>query len=171
LRAASKRFANAGPGVALAAVARSAGVGIATLYRHFPTREALIEAVYRNEVDQLCASVGELLARMPADAALEEWMERFVAYAATERGLAGALRSVASSKSDLFGATRERLLTAIGALLGAGIATARVRADVTAEDVLTSMNAVWSISAEGQQWATRARRVVRLLMDGLRAGA
>jgi AcrR family transcriptional regulator len=170
LRAANSRFASAGSDVALETIARTAGVGIGTLYRHFPTREALIEAVYRNEVDRLCASAGDLLARLPADAALAEWMERFVAYAATKRGLSGALKSVASSQSDLFPATRERLLTAIGSLLGAGIATGKIRSDVTADDVLTSMNAVWTIAGEGEQWATQARRVLALLMDGLRAG-
>jgi AcrR family transcriptional regulator len=170
LRAASSRFASDGSDVALETIARAAGVGIGTLYRHFPTRQALIEAVYRNEVDRLCASAGELLAQLPADVALAEWMERFVAYAATERGLSGALKSVASSQSDLFAATRERLRTAVGSLLGAGIATGRIRADVTAEDVLTSINAVWTISGEGEPWATQARRVLALLMDGLRAG-
>ncbi len=170
LRAASSRFAADGSDVALETIARAAGVGIGTLYRHFPTRQALIEAVYRSEVDRLCASAGELLARLPADVALAEWMERFVAYAATERGLSGALKSAASSPSDLFGATRERLLTAIGSLLGAGIATGRIRADVTAEDVLTSINAVWMIASEGEPWATQARRVLALLMDALRTG-
>lgn len=170
LRAASSQFASAGPEVALETIARAAGVGIGTLYRHFPTRQALIEGVYSNEVDRLCASAGELLAQVPADVALAEWMERFVVYAATERGLSGALKSVASSQSDLFGATRERLLTAIGSLLGAGIATGRIRADVSAEDVLCSINAVWTISTEGEQWAAQARRVLALLMDGLRAG-
>jgi AcrR family transcriptional regulator len=168
LRAAASRFAAQGSGVALESIARSAGVGVGTLYRHFPTREALVEAVYRKEVDALCASSGELLAQLPADAALEAWMERFIAYAATERGLSAALKSVASSQSELFAATRERLLTAIGALLGAGIATGRLRGDVTADDVLTAMNAVWTISDEGEQWAARARRVLMLLMDALR---
>ena len=171
LRAAARQFSAAGADVALETIARTAGVGVGTLYRHFPTREALIEAVYRSEVDRLCAAAGELLSALPPDAALEEWMERFVAYAATSRGLTGALRSVAASRSSLFAATRERLLTAIGALLGAGAATGRLRADVAAEDVLTAMNAVWSISAEGQQWAVQARRVLALLLDGLRVGA
>lgn len=171
LHAASERFASGGPDVSLEAIARTAGVGIGTLYRHFPTREALIEAVYRNEVDQLCSAAGELLVeRSPVDA-LAEWMERFVAYATTKRGLAGALKTVAASQSDLFPTTRERQLQAIGQLLDAGIAAGRIRPDVSAEDVLTSMNAVWTIAAEGEQWATQARRVLRLLMDGLRYGA
>ena len=171
LCAAGKRFAMEGSDVPLETVARSADVGIGTLYRHFPTREALIEAVYRNEVDQLCASPAALLAELPADEALAQWMERFVAYATTKRGLLGALKSLAASQSDLFPTTRERLLAAIGELLEAAIAARRIRSDVDAEDVYTSMSAVWTISGEGKQWADQARRVLRLLMDGLRFGA
>jgi AcrR family transcriptional regulator len=171
LRAASEHFTAGGPDVSLEVVARTAGVGIGTLYRHFPTREALVEAVYRNEVDLLCAATEALLAeREPADA-LAEWMERFVAYAKTKRGLLSALKSVAASQSDLFPTTRERLLAAVGELLDAGIAAGQIRPDVSAEDVLTSMNAVWTIAAEGEQWAEQAVRVLRLLMDGLRFGA
>src|ERR1700684_3038354 len=76
LRAAGERFAVEGSDVPLEAIARSADVGIGTLYRHFPTREALIEAVYRNEVDHLCASPAALLAELPPDEALAQWMER-----------------------------------------------------------------------------------------------
>jgi AcrR family transcriptional regulator len=171
LRAAGEHFAAGGPEVSLEAIARAAGVGIGTLYRHFPTREALIEAVYRNEVDQLCAAAGGLLAeRSPADA-LAEWMERFVAYATTKRGLQGALKTIAASHADLFSTTRERLLSAVGELLDAGIAAGEIRPDVAAEDVLTSMNAVWTIAGEGELWAAKARRILRLLMDGLRYGA
>jgi AcrR family transcriptional regulator len=171
LRAASEQFAAAGPDVSLEAIARAAGVGIGTLYRHFPTREALIEAVYRNEVDHLCAAAGELLGQLAPAAALAAWMERFVAYATTKRGLAGALRAVAASQSDLFPTTRKRQLKAIGELLDAGVAAGEIRRDVTAEDVLTSMNAVWAIAGEGEQWAAQATRVLGLLMDGLRFGA
>src|SRR6202789_2648022 len=121
LRAASERFGAGGPDVSLELIARTAGVGIGTLYRHFPTREALIEAVYHNEVDQLCDSVAVLLAELPPDAALAEWMERFVVYLTTKRGLLGALKVVAASQSDLFPTTRERLVAAIGELLDAGI--------------------------------------------------
>jgi AcrR family transcriptional regulator len=171
LRAAGERFAMEGSDVALEAIARTADVGIGTLYRHFPTREALIEAVYRNEVDQLCSSPAALLSELPADEALAEWMERFVAYATTKRGLLGALKSLAASQSDLFATTRERLLAAIGELLEAGIAARRIRPDVDAEDVYTAMSAVWTIAGEGEPWAAQARRVLRLLMDGLRSGA
>jgi AcrR family transcriptional regulator len=170
LRAASERFGSGGPDVSLELIARTAGVGIGTLYRHFPTREALIEAVYRNEVDQLCDSATALLAELPPDAALAEWMERFVGYLTTKRGLLGALKSVAASQSDLFPTTRERLVAAIGELLQAGAAAGRVRPDVDAEDIMIAVNGVWTIAGEGQEWAARARRVLRLVLDGLRFG-
>jgi hypothetical protein len=102
---------------------------------------------------------------------MAEWMERFVSYAKTKRGLLGALKTIAASRSDLFATTRERQLAAIGELLDAGIAAGQIRRDVTAEDVLTAMNAVWAIAADGEQWAAQAIRVLRLLMDGLRVGA
>jgi AcrR family transcriptional regulator len=171
LHAAAEQFAAGGPEVSLELIARTAGVGIGTLYRHFPTREALIEAVYRNEVDQLCVSAGELLAERPPADALAEWMRRFVGYAATKRGLAGALKAVAASQADLFPTTRERQLAAIGELLDAGVAAREIRGDVSAEDVLTAINAVWSIAADGEQWVAQALRVLGLLMDGLRVGA
>lgn len=171
LATARERFAAAGPEASLEGIARDAGVGIATVYRHFPTREALIEAVYRAEVEQVHASAGQLLSeRTPADA-LAAWLERFVEYAATKRGLGGALKAIGAAQADLFPRTRALLLEAIGELLAAGVAAGEIRDDIGAEDVLTMINAVWSISAEPPQWVDRARRTMRVLMDGLRCGA
>jgi len=110
LRAAGERFAQDGPDVPLEAIARSAGVGIGTLYRHFPDRAALIEAVYRSEVDQLCAAGPVLLSQRPAADALAEWMERFVTYAARKRALLAVLRSTTGAQSDVSPSARERLL-------------------------------------------------------------
>jgi hypothetical protein len=98
-------------------------------------------------------------------------MRRFVGYAATKRGLAGALKAVAASQADLFATTRERQLAAIGELLDAGVGAGEIRGDVSAEDVLTAINAIWSIAADGEGWAAQALRVLGLLMDGLRVGA
>ena len=171
LRVASERFAAGGPDVPLEPIAREAGVGIGTLYRHFPTREALIEAVYRNEVDQLCSAADTLLAdRAPADA-LAEWMTRFVAYAATKRGLSGALKSIAASDACLFASTRERIEPGDRQAARRRHPAGEIRPDVTVEDVFTSMNAIWTIDGDGDQWAARALRVLALLMDGLRFGA
>ncbi|MEE3917991.1 helix-turn-helix domain-containing protein [Micromonospora sp. BRA006-A] len=85
LDAAVQAFSQDGPEVTLDRVAKEAGVGIGTLYRHFPSREALIEAAYRNELEKLCDAAPALLAAQPADAALRAWMDRFVDYLATKR--------------------------------------------------------------------------------------
>src|ERR1700709_1517590 len=95
-------FTSGGPDASLEAVARHAGVGIGTLYRHFPTRDDLVEAAYRNEVAQLQNAASELLdTHRPGDA-LAEWMNRFVDYAATKNGMRDALQSINASESGLF---------------------------------------------------------------------
>jgi AcrR family transcriptional regulator len=162
-------FAGQGTDVSLNVIAKAAGVGIGTLYRHFPTREAILEAAYRNEVAQLC-DIEELLRDRPPDAALEDWMNRFVDYAVTKRGISGALRSLAASGSDIYDDTRRQILAAVTQLLKAGIAAGTIRPDADAEDVLRATGAIWLIPDE-PGWADHARRVLTLLMDGLRHGA
>src|SRR5919202_1838248 len=93
LAAATAAFAEQGEEVALDAIAARAGVGIGTLYRHFPNRDALCAAAYRHEVDALCAAAAELLEAHPADQALRLWAERFADYIATKRAMGTALRS------------------------------------------------------------------------------
>src|SRR5918999_4943750 len=117
LTAATELFATRGTDVSLDAVAKAAGVGIGTLYRHFPTREALVEAAYRAEVADLCETAGALLASHRADEALAEWMDRFVAYSAAKKGMKGALQSVAAGGSDIFAETRGEIVAAIAELL------------------------------------------------------
>jgi AcrR family transcriptional regulator len=168
LRAAGALFASTGSEVALETIARTAGVGIGTLYRHFPSRDALVEAVYRNEVDQLCEAAQDLLEQYPPERALAEWMERFIAYAATKRGLSSALKSLSVAQSELFPATRERLLSTIASFLAAGRAAGTIRADIDEGDVLRAMNAVWAMP-DGDDWIEQAQRVLRLLIDGLRS--
>src|SRR5436309_2444949 len=102
LSAATVAFAEEGESVALETIATRAGVGIGTLYRHFPSREALVCAAYRSEVDALCAAAAELLEALPADQALRAWTERFADYIATKRSMGEALRSAAGSDSPLF---------------------------------------------------------------------
>jgi AcrR family transcriptional regulator len=170
LAAALDLFAESGTDVSLEAIAKRAGVGIGTLYRHFPTRAALVEAAYRTEVERLCA-VDDLLATHAPDVALAEWMDRFVAYAATKRGMSDALQSVvASSNADLFADTRSQILTSIATLLDAGAAAGTIRADVGADDVLRAMGGIWLMPMEAG-WQEQARRLLGLLMDGLRHGA
>ncbi|MDQ3944136.1 MAG: TetR/AcrR family transcriptional regulator [Actinomycetota bacterium] len=170
LAAAAELFAASGVEVSLQVVADRAGVGIGTLYRHFPTRDALVEATYRNEVERLCDAAGELRRTRPPDVALAEWMDRFVTYVAAKRGMADALQSITASNSELYPRTRTQLLEAITSLLEHGTASGAIRADVEPEDVLRAMNAVWLVTDE-HDWQERARRLLRLLMDGLRYGA
>jgi AcrR family transcriptional regulator len=167
LAAGRELFAAEGADVSLEAIAKRARVGIGTLYRHFPSRDALVEAVYRNEVDQLCSAASELLEEYPPERALAEWMERFIVYAATKRGLSGALKSLSVAQSELFPATRERLLSTIASFLAAGRAAGTIRTDVDEGDVLRAMNAVWAMP-DGEEWIEQAQRVLRLLIDGLR---
>jgi AcrR family transcriptional regulator len=163
LAAAHDLFAEAGTDVSRESVAKRAGVGIGTVYRHFPTHDALVEAVYRNEVAQLCAAADALLREHPPDAALEAWMDRFVDYLAAKRGMSAALQSAFGSGSEVFADTRRQMLDALATLLEAGAAAGTLRADVDAEDVLGAMSGIWRIPDPA-----RARRALMLVMDGLR---
>jgi AcrR family transcriptional regulator len=167
LEATVERFAADGADAPLEAIARQAGVGIGTLYRHFPTRDALVEAAYRNEVTRLEDSATDLLAELPPDQALAEWLDRYVSYATAKRGLGSALRSIAAAKADLYPQTRQRLQAAVATLLAAGQQSGALRSDVDAEDVFRAVSGVWTIP-EGPDFAERARRLLGLLMDGLR---
>jgi AcrR family transcriptional regulator len=167
LDAAVRAFSQDRPDVTLDAIARDAGVGIGTLYRHFPTREALIEAAYRSELDRLCDAAGGLLRDLPPDEALRAWMDRFVDYMTTKRGMADALRAVIASGGNPFAHSRDRLITAITTLLGRAAAAGTVRSDVAPADVLTSLSGM-SLAAGGPAQRDQARRLLDLLMDGLR---
>ena len=151
--------------VALEAIARKASVGIGTLYRHFPSREALVEAVYRDELERLCGDADDLLAELPPDAALRAWMGRYADFVATKRGMAEALRAVIASGAVTSSQTREQLGVAIGAMLDAGAAAGLLRADVPVEDVVASLAGILlAATSRGQ-----VDRLLDLLADGLRA--
>jgi AcrR family transcriptional regulator len=168
LTAARQAFASGDAPVALEAIARQAGVGIGTLYRHFPSREALVEAVYRKELEQLRASADELLASHDAADALRKWMDHFASYVAAKRGMAEALRAVVASGIISSTETRDTLTAAIGRLLAAGAAAGTLRADVRTEDVLASLTGVF-LAAGASVQREQAGRMLDLLMDGLRA--
>ena len=170
LAAATQAFAEEGDGVALEAVAARAGVGIGTLYRHFPSRDALVVAAYRHEVDALCAAAAERLAGQPADEALRAWLERFADYIATKRAMGDALRAAAASDSPLFADTRERILGALRLLLDAGAASGTLRADVEPTDVVRVINGIWYLPS-GPLWREDVGRMLDLVVDGLRYGA
>lgn len=155
--------------VPLETIAERAGVGIGTLYRHFPDRAALVRAAYRHEVEELCATAPRLLdgSRAGVDA-LREWMGRFVQYAATKRGLGAALRAAVEPESSLQGEVRASIVEAIGVLLAAGGADGTVRDDLDAGDVMRAMWAVWLVP-DGPEWDAQVRRLLDLVVDGLRA--
>jgi AcrR family transcriptional regulator len=170
LSAAMEAFAEEGEGVALETVAARAGVGIGTLYRHFPSRDALVVAAYQHEVDSLCAAAADLLRSQPADEALRAWARRFTAYVATKRSMGGALRTCVSSGSPMFAETRERILGALRLIIAAGVADGTLRADVDPEDVMRVINASWFLP-DGPQWRDTVGRMLDLVIDGLRYGA
>ena len=170
LAAATDAFGAEGEDVALEAIAARAGVGIGTLYRHFPNRDALVAAAYQHEVDALSAAAAELLEAHPADQALRLWAERFADYIATKRAMGTALRSAAASDSPLFATTREQIVRALRLLLQAGARSGTLRADADPKDVMRVMNGIWYLP-EGPHWREDVGRMLDLVIDGLRYGA
>lgn len=160
-------FTEHGTDVSLDTVAREAGLGVGTLYRHFPTRDALVEAVYLSELDRLHEGAAELLAELAPEEALARWMDRFVEYAAAKRGMSTALQSVIASGRNPYSQSRAKMVEALTVLLGAARAAGAVRDDVDAEDVLLAMGGIWAMPVE-PGWEERARRLLGLVMDGLR---
>lgn len=167
LEVAVRTFSQDGPDVTLDAIAKEAGVGIGTFYRHFPTREALIEAAYRNELARLCDAVPGLLRAMPPDRATRAWMDRYIDYMATKRGMADALRAVIASGGIPYAQSRDRLIGAITTLLEAGAAAGTLRCDVEPVDVFASLAGV-ALTAGEPAKRDQAARLLDLLMDGLR---
>ena len=147
----------------LDAIAKAAGVGSGTLYRHFPTREALIEAVYQNELTSLCDSADQLLLTEAPRDALRAWMHGFLDYATTKRGLADALRAVIATGVNPYEHSRARMLAALEALLTAAAKAGVVRADVQPLDVLTSLSGFSLASSD----AAQHERLLDLLLAGL----
>ena len=166
IEVAVRTFSSDGPDVPLDAIAKEAGVGIGTLYRHFPTREALVDAAYRNELTRLCDSAGDLLLDLPPDQALRTWMDRFVEYMTTKRGMGDALRALIASGGDPFSQSRDRLTAAITTLLQAGVAAGTLRPDVSPDDVLVGLSGL-SLAIDPER-REQAGRLLDLLMDGLR---
>jgi AcrR family transcriptional regulator len=167
LEIASAAFARDGVDASLERIAKDAGVGIGTLYRHFPSRDALMEAVYRHNVDQLIADADELLATKPPVEALDEFMQRFVAYVATKKGLATHLKTVVSADSDLFTSSQQRLQATVGRMVDAAAKSGGIRPDADAEDLIRGLAGV-CMTTDMSQSREQACRIAQLLMDGLR---
>lgn len=170
LEVASDAFSTWGVDASLEKIARAADVGIGTLYRHFPTRDALAEAVYRHNVDLLCQAADELSATLPPDEALAEWMQRFVSYVPSKKGLATHLKSVVSTESDLFKSTHARVQQTIRRLVDAATAAGTIRPSVDGMALLRALSGVCMMTDQpgGRE---HGAQVATLLMDGLRYGA
>ena len=166
LEAASTAFSERGAEVPLEDVARQAGVGIGTLYRHFPTREALVEAVFRHEVGVLVKSADELLATLPPDQALKHWMQLFVGHVATKRGMLAVLRPILADNPRFSGETKGMVTAAATKILRAGVAAGSVRPDVEGADLLRAVTGICMSTDESSQEV--ANRLVGFLFDGLR---
>jgi AcrR family transcriptional regulator len=167
LETAKAAFAEKGGGASLDEIARSAGVGAGTLYRHFPTRDALIEAVYRNETEQLAAAATRLAETHVPLAALREWLRLFVDYMATKRGMSEALNSIVGVTSELFSNSAEQIKRAIAKLIGRAVASGDIRLDIDPLDLLRALAGVTNVSP-GPDGKQAAKRMVDILIAGLR---
>jgi AcrR family transcriptional regulator len=165
--AAKAGFAEVGLNVSLEEIARRAGVGIGTLYRHFPSREAVVEAVYRREVEHLAEAVPQLLETSPAGEALHKWMHLFVDYIATKRLIAPSLGAAAGRTSTLYASSAELITRAISTLVKRAVASGDVRKDIDPPDLLRALVGV-SYGNPDAGWEASARRLIDILMDGLR---
>ena len=150
----------------LEAIARSAGVGIGTLYRHFPTREALVAAVYETTLDELRSQGAVLLADLPPDRAMRRWMDLFAEFIAVKREMGEALRGVHDAGGISVASARERLAGGVQEILDAGAAAGTLRPAVEAGDVIASLIGIGLAAASPEQ----SERMLDLLMAGLRPG-
>ncbi len=167
LEAAKAVFSAGGPGASLEAVAKRAGVGIGTLYRHFPTREALFEAVYRREVEHLVELAEQLRAEAAPVEALRRWMRSNVEFVATKKGMSAALALAAHGSSDLAAYTFDRLTRAVGDLLRRAVEAGAIRADIGPEDLLRALVGM-CYTHDQPGWQANVLRLVDVLVDGLR---
>jgi AcrR family transcriptional regulator len=167
LAAAKTVFSAGGPDASLEAVARRADVGIGTLYRHFPTREALYEAVYRHEVEQLSELAEELKSEASPVEALRRWLRSNVEFVATKKGMSAALALAAQTNSELMAFSYDRLTKAVGALLDRAVAAGDIRGDVGPEDLLRALIGMCYLHDQ-PGWQTSVVRLLDVFVDGLR---
>lgn len=169
LKAALDVFATEGVDATVRAIADRAGVGIATLYRHFPHRADLVAAVFRHEVDTCADEAPTMATSHPPAEALAHWMQRYAAFIATKRGLASALHPGHPSYGALHEYFNSRLQPALRSLLDAAAASGEIRGDLEPEELL---GAVASMCMQARpDRPEQAKRMVALLVDGLRYGA
>ncbi len=167
LTAARTLFAAGGPSGSLEAVARHAGVGVGTLYRHFPTRQSLFEAVYRREVEQLVQLGEQFATDLPPLEALRAWMHANVEFVATKKGMSAALAVAVHASSDLTVYSMDRLGRAVDRLLRRAVEAKAIRDDVSAEDILrTIVGLCYTHDKPG--WKSNVVRLLDIFIDGMR---
>jgi AcrR family transcriptional regulator len=169
VQAAKEVFAESGVNAPVRAIAAKAGVGVGTVYRHFPQRSDLVAAVFRREVDACAEAAPALAAELAPGAALSSWLHRYTGFIATKRGLAAALHSGDPTFDPLPAYFAEHLGPALGALLDAAVAAGEIRAGIDPVDLLYAV-ANLSVPAPSDDGG-RAQVMVGLLIDGLRYGA
>ena len=168
LEAAKQAFTRHGANASLDEIAKDAGVGAGTLYRHFPTRDALIEAVYRTEVEKLAAAEGKFAASLPPLEALRAWMLLFVDYIEAKHIIAPALNTYAGGASKLYESSRAQVSGAIDALVKRAIQSGDIRKDIEPFDLLRALIGVSSSMGSGPDWPQSAKRLVDILITGSR---
>jgi AcrR family transcriptional regulator len=164
LEAARAVFARGGPEASFEAVARAAGVGAGTLYRHFPTREALFQAVYQREADELVELAGRL--DEPPLAALRTWLRAAVRMIATKKGMVAALAPALDPSSPFAADTSARVRASLAALMARAVAAGELRADVTAEDAMRAVIG-FCYTREQAGWQDAVVRLLDVFVDGL----
>lgn len=156
--------------VPLSVIAKRAGVGQGTLYRHFPGREVLILEVYRRELQQVADTAAELLRTLAPDQALREWMDCLARFAMAKAGLANALHKTATAPGGPAKPGHGPLIDAVALLLHANEEAGTIRPGVSPDDFVLAISGLWQIGSDDQSQA-RTKRLLDLVMDGLRAGA
>jgi AcrR family transcriptional regulator len=168
LATAKAAFAAKGSNASLDEIARTAGVGAGTLYRHFPTRDALIEAVYLNETRQLADAASQLALSHPPIDALREWMRLFVDYIATKRVMAEPLASLVGGTSALYATSTALVTAALGMLIDRAVASEEIRLELDPVDLLRALASVANTGG-GPNTEQSAKQLVDILIAGLRA--
>jgi len=167
VEAAKAVFAEAGTDASLEAIARRAGVGIGTLYRHFPTRDAVVEAVYRRELQQLGDAARRLAAERTPGEALHAWMGVFVDYIAAKKLIAPALALPGADRSELYATAGATMTGAMSDLVARAKAAGDIRADADPEDLLRALLG-FTYGNTSPGWRASALRLIEILMDGLK---
>lgn len=162
-------FAEAGPDVSLEEIARRARVGIGTLYRHFPTRDAIIEAVYRRELDQLADSARTLLNEMRPIDALAQWLRLSVDYIATKKLIAPAFGTFTGGTAALYARSGNRFEESLSMLVEAAIRSGDIRADITTADLMQAMAGL-AYGNTAPTWRETTLRLIDVFIAGLRTG-